>query len=431
MSLSCFVKISRNSEIYESLTVTIIEKPKHKFMMNTPVDRKHAETPKYNSNHLEGFADLESKGTPVKAGSGGQPIASRISIENPMEIEKETLKAPKIKLTNDGSYTARAPPQVMENFTTHSRQKSLNKVNVMESMEIFGHVDEEVTNERRRVPPRETPKARVKFDSSRQEIISKQHQPHPIAVYRDKKEPDNDPDTATPTPLIPSERKRNEKDNKKPKRPTKVQSTNNLHMNLNDDDSEDSVGREADVTLQVDDSPLTPAMSVLNNAELFKNKDMNRLNSPRAKVETTTKSFVKDYQGKDKVTKHKFLKFEKHKSQRNVYGSNFLSFEPYPNYLGYYFRECFRSTLKDLREQEGNKLKQYSSCDSSEDEDCLPKMSKKLVDDNKTHVTQSMQGLHYVCYVNSTDAYKSQKKRLPPTTKSKLAIFDMDETLIH
>ena len=58
-------------------------------------------------------------------------------------------------------------------------------------------------------------------------------------------------------------------------------------------------------------------------------------------------------------------------------------------------------------------------------------MSTKMVDENKTHVTQSMQGLYYMNSIKATNAYKDHKKLLPKTDKKKLAIFDMDETLIH
>ena len=58
-------------------------------------------------------------------------------------------------------------------------------------------------------------------------------------------------------------------------------------------------------------------------------------------------------------------------------------------------------------------------------------MSDKLTDDNKTHVTQSMQGLYYINSIKPTDAYRKKKKLLPKTNMTKLAIFDMDETLIH
>jgi CTD nuclear envelope phosphatase 1 len=44
-------------------------------------------------------------------------------------------------------------------------------------------------------------------------------------------------------------------------------------------------------------------------------------------------------------------------------------------------------------------------------------------------VTQSMQGLYYMNSVKPPNDYLQY--RLPETNRSKLAIFDMDETLIH
>jgi len=58
-------------------------------------------------------------------------------------------------------------------------------------------------------------------------------------------------------------------------------------------------------------------------------------------------------------------------------------------------------------------------------------LTEKISDDNKTHATQPMQGLYYTNTITPTDSYKSQKVTLPKTDKKKLAIFDMDETLIH
>jgi RNA polymerase II subunit A small phosphatase-like protein len=42
-----------------------------------------------------------------------------------------------------------------------------------------------------------------------------------------------------------------------------------------------------------------------------------------------------------------------------------------------------------------------------------------------------MQGLHYINSVPAGDEYMTKKFTLPKTEKTKLAIFDMDETLIH
>jgi len=53
---------------------------------------------------------------------------------------------------------------------------------------------------------------------------------------------------------------------------------------------------------------------------------------------------------------------------------------------------------------------------------------------NNPHIKECMQG---IAYVQDTDldpldqSYKSRKVRLPESDKKKLAVFDMDETLIH
>ena len=121
----------------------------------------------------------------------------------------------------------------------------------------------------------------------------------------------------------------------------------------------------------------------------------------------------------------------KNKQLSKSHVESFPYIETYPQYLGYYFREVYRSTLKNLKENDKkNEFGGYPTEDS-EDDTKLPMLTKKQIDDNKTHVTQSIQGLHYINSIKSGNDYHSKKVTLPKTNRSKLAIFDMDETLIH
>lgn len=166
----------------------------------------------------------------------------------------------------------------------------------------------------------------------------------------------------------------------------------------------------------VEDYPLIPASSVLQNSELFKLKSLMLLNCPRSSKNVKAKNF--NYKQKDRAGRT---------SRKTI----FEVYEEFPNYLGYYFRELYRSTMQELFEQ-GRIEDPTALCENEQDsETVLPEMAQKGIDDNKTHVTQSMQGLYYMNSVKQTDEYLKLKYRLPETTKSKLAIFDMDETLIH
>lgn len=113
-------------------------------------------------------------------------------------------------------------------------------------------------------------------------------------------------------------------------------------------------------------------------------------------------------------------------------------FNDFPMYLGYYFREAYRNAVSGLvkcdyvKSDQMLKLLNDSQTFVIEDEIFLPDMSSYLIEQNQLHVTNSLQGLSYInSMVQDTNNYKSRKVRLPKTTKSKLAVFDLDETLIH
>ncbi|CAI2378384.1 unnamed protein product [Moneuplotes crassus] len=184
------------------------------------------------------------------------------------------------------------------------------------------------------------------------------------------------------------------------------------------DQSIDSVGEAADVTMTMEDYPLTHTMEILSSKEVFKPKGMK-------KVDLEDKNEVA--YSKDLIKNQRFGKLNKHADV-----ISYEDHEAFPDYPGFYFREIYRNTAIELLEQGENldvELTDYvRNCD---EESVIPELSDKIVDDNKTHATQSMQGLYYVNTIQPTDAYISQKVTLPPTDKKKLAIFDMDETLIH
>mmetsp|Transcript_20597 Transcript_20597/g.23800 ORF Transcript_20597/g.23800 Transcript_20597/m.23800 type:complete len:91 (+) Transcript_20597:1205-1477(+) len=70
---------------------------------------------------------------------------------------------------------------------------------MLESTEIFKHIDEEVQNEKRRIPPHDTPRVHVKLNNKRAEALPKLT---PSAVNRNKKLPDTSPLSVSPTPAV-------------------------------------------------------------------------------------------------------------------------------------------------------------------------------------------------------------------------------------
>jgi hypothetical protein len=178
--------------------------------------------------------------------------------------------------------------------------------------------------------------------------------------------------------------------------------------------SNDSIGESADVTTMIEDYPLVPCTSVLQNSELFKLKSIMNLDNSRA----SKKMYAKHFSYKQNNNKN-----------RTTRKTIFEAYEEFPDYLGYYFRELYRSTIEELYDQ--GRIEDPSNLYENEQDlnTVLPGMTQKGIDDNKTHVTQSMQGLYYMNSVKPPNDYLQY--RLPETNRSKLAIFDMDETLIH
>jgi len=191
----------------------------------------------------------------------------------------------------------------------------------------------------------------------------------------------------------------------------------------------DSIGDAADISLGREDSPLCPASSVLKDGTLFKDSKFKLgENLWRENIDKKSKN-DHESQRSDNAKKSKL---QKTRSLKVLDKKPFKSYNCYPNYLGFYFREIYRNTVKELYENSRLSNSQlYFNNNKFEDPDQLPKMYQKMIDDNKTHVTQSMQGLYYCNTVKKTDGYKKLKYELPRTNKTKLAIFDMDETLIH
>jgi Dullard-like phosphatase family protein len=194
--------------------------------------------------------------------------------------------------------------------------------------------------------------------------------------------------------------------------------------------STETIGDDADITVSYEDFPHSPATSVLKDATIFDKNGMNKKKSSFG--DRKRAASPKDYTNFDKHKDQRKSRLHKNKSIVSVDKKPFKNYEHYPTYLGYYFRELFKSTVKELHSQNKiNNVDQYLDDKLYESNVDLPELTDKIIDDNKTHVTQSMQGLYYMNTVAKTDAYKHLKKTLPPTNKKKLAIFDMDETLIH
>lgn len=195
-------------------------------------------------------------------------------------------------------------------------------------------------------------------------------------------------------------------------------STGNLLDNILNQ-SVDTIGGDADITITVEDSPLVPSTSFVLSSDLFKPKGYKLLSSLKT---VKNKFYWNQYE-----RKQRFGKLNKDADIQEYH-----DFEPFPNYLGFYFREIYRNTVLEIRNFNNNVQPKLDKIEENCDKNTiLPDMSDKLTDDNKTHVTQSMQGLYYISSISSTDAYMKKKKFLPKTKMKKLAIFDMDETLIH
>jgi hypothetical protein len=145
-------------------------------------------------------------------------------------------------------------------------------------------------------------------------------------------------------------------------------------------------------------------------------------------------------------------KFHPHKTMPNELNkvkvrhiSTFLEHKPissyydFPMYFGYYFRETYRNAINDLMKSgllNSEKLINLMNDPQTlviENEIFLPDVAKRFEERHQTHVVNSLQGLSYCnSYVReNSECYKERKVKLPFTRCTKLAIFDLDETLIH
>ena len=220
------------------------------------------------------------------------------------------------------------------------------------------------------------------------------------------------------------------KQSKVQSRLSKSKSSNNLISPMSSH-SDDSIGEDADITFVNEDSHCVPASSVLQYTDLFKNKDYKRLNNINngKRNKNINKTHIDQ---KDRFEIFKTNKLVNRTQQNDVEKEQELNSQDIANmYLGFYFRQAYRNTVKELKDNNELRLSTISEDNIVEDENLLLNMTQKLIDDNKTHVTQSMQGLHYINSIVMGDEYKHNKVTLPPSDKTKLAIFDMDETLIH
>jgi Dullard-like phosphatase family protein len=105
--------------------------------------------------------------------------------------------------------------------------------------------------------------------------------------------------------------------------------------------------------------------------------------------------------------------------------------------MGFYFRQAYKDALQSIKKsrKEWNELfderddifKEYSK----ENESFVPPLSAAQFELHQKHVQQSMPVLTSSELNELTEEFKALKVSLPPTTKKKLAVFDLDETLIH
>lgn len=335
--------------------------------------------------------------------------------------EEKPSKKVSIKLVN-------AQP----NLEIHNDKKrdSLKKLDylMLESTEVFKHIDEEINHEKRRIPPHDSARVHSKLKNQNEEEIN--WQSTPSYVSRLHKRSGLSPDSVSPAPIAGNEiNEGSHQFIKRKSRITNCKSTTTL-TKVEDENSSDSIGADVDLSNVNEELPSVPIISVMNNSEAFKFAKLSKINLQSDKNKVNL-SIAKSYLAGQKLMQGNINKPTKNKQLSKSQIESFHSIETYPQYLGYYFREVYRSTLKNLKENDRrNEYSGYPSEDS-EDDTKLPMLTKKQIDDNKTHVTQSIQGLHYMNSIKPTEDYKSKKVTLPKTNRTKLAIFDMDETLIH
>lgn len=107
----------------------------------------------------------------------------------------------------------------------------------------------------------------------------------------------------------------------------------------------------------------------------------------------------------------------------------------YPMYFGYFFREIYRDSVKQIASNQETSAEQKEKLDKEiesfaiENELFIPEMSTFQIENHKKHVLQSLQN---VSYNHGIEFVRNKNKvTLPHTNMKKLAIFDMDETLMH
>lgn len=310
------------------------------------------------------------------------------------------------------------------------RKTRLNKLDylMLESTEVFKHIDEEINSERRRIPPHDTSKVHSKFKSQRDYEASSQSPPS--TTNRTNKRLNFSPDSICPTPTAGNEI--NEGSHQFIKRKSRITNSKSTAVlaKIEDENSSDSVGAEVDLSNVNEELPNLPVISIMNNSETFKFAKLSKINYQLNKNNSNS-LIAKNYKASQRLMQDSANRPIKNKQLSKSQIESFHSIETYPQYLGYYFREVYRSTLKNLKEHDLRKEYSGYPSEDSEDDTQLPMLTKRQIDDNKTHVTQSIQGLHYMNSVKPTDDYVFKKVTLPKTNRTKLAIFDMDETLIH
>jgi len=262
---------------------------------------------------------------------------------------------------------------------------------VQESLDVFKHVDEiDETISTIKTVPHVTPNAKIKHESS----FYRAQENTPISKSRtdnstDKKLAikaingligDESPIVISPTPYVWNNLEIERQSRKTRTRLTHCKSTDDVIQVT--DENNDSIGEDADVTLLNEDKHLSPALSVLANVQLFVQKD---------KKKSTLKELDSGSTGRRKANKSNA---NDNINTLQVISINDITFEIAFNYLGFYFREAYRNTIRELKDK-AVRVSDLSEYDSSDEEALITKLSQKFIDDNKTHVTQSMQGLHY------------------------------------
>ena len=238
------------------------------------IELKLSEKP--NTQKIESFADLEYRPT--------MPIEDNdqsISIIQDFTDEKPTNKL-SIKVTN-------AQPHLIIN--QEKKKNSLRKLDylMLESTEVFKHIDEELNSEKKRIVPHDSAKVNSKFreyrdiESTPQSAFIHEEENTKMTVKltpssnKPQKHSDFSPDSISPTPFVGSEI--NEGSHhfiKRKSRITNCKSTSALNK-VDDEDSNDSIGADADLSNINEELPSIPAISVMNNSEVFRLANLSKI----------------------------------------------------------------------------------------------------------------------------------------------------------